>query len=164
MITALVGVVGAVVGVVVGKAVDQRVEERRWLREAQARAHVDYVHAFQRLRHLLRLLATTMEHGSPAWTEVRARRREQMASYGAALAHLQLVGDPAVVGAALTVDARLRELNDLITTEPLGEARWHEERLAMDESMRQCVDVIRRSLRLTALGPRRPTAGRLRRP
>lgn len=142
MVTTLVGIVGAILGLLVGKLWDNRDEGRRWLRDAQAAASVDYVNAYQHLRIILRRVAV-MDRASEGWNQANDARPEVWQTYNAALIRVELYGEPGVYEAALVTDTMVREVSEAVLRERMSVKDWHEVRVGMDSAMGRCVDAIR---------------------
>lgn len=153
--TVVVAVASALVGLAFGNFLDRWAERRRWLRDAQAKAEVDYATAHQTMRQILRERAVL----PPGTTEHRRALdalRGHWPVYSSSVAAMELFGDPKVFEVVQRVDSHLRDLSAAIANEDFDNARWHEARLDMDRSMRECIDAFRSDLGLKEL-PNRTT-------
>ncbi|MGL5824136.1 MAG: hypothetical protein ACRCYU_04760 [Nocardioides sp.] len=147
MEAALLGVLGGVIGLVIGKVWDRGDERRRWLRDARARAYVEYIERFQAVRQIVRRIGT-LPRQSADWEAARRSRRDLWSAYNSALVQVELYGAPEVYGSVLQVDSELRRLSVVVSASDLAVDEWHRERVEMDSKMREVVDLVRAELRL----------------
>lgn len=153
MLTALVAVGGALAGLLFGSVLDRWAERRKWLRDARFKADVDYVTVHQAMRQILRERAV-WPPGTPEHRRAMDALRTHWPLYSTSVAALELYGKPEVFNAVQEVDGHVRNLSAAISNEDFDNARWHEARVPMDESMRKCIDAIRSDLGLERLQSR----------